>query len=101
MSGLEKLSRREFLQKSVAGTAAAGLAITSTSHVTAQTVPDAAEPEVTNEVDVLVVGGGPAGIGATIGAARTGADTLVLERFQCLGGMLSGAVTGIDDGGPN
>ena len=40
--------RREFMQKSVIGTAAAGLAVTSTSHVTAQTVPDAAEPEVTN-----------------------------------------------------
>jgi len=44
--------RREFLQQSVVGTAAAGLAITSTSHVTAQTIADAAEPEVTNEVDV-------------------------------------------------
>lgn len=79
--------RREFLQQSVVGTAAAGLAITSTSHVTAQTVPDAAEPEVTNEVDVLVVGGGTAGHVAAIQAGRAGAKAMVMERASCLGGM--------------
>ena len=78
--------RREFLQQSVVGTAAAGLAITSTSHVTAQTVPDAAEPEVTNEVDVLVVGGGTAGHVAAIQAGRAGAKTLIVERNSQLGG---------------
>ncbi len=78
--------RREFLQQSVVGTAAAGLAITSTSHVTAQTVPDAAEPEVTNEVDVLVVGGGSAGHVAAIQAGRAGAKTLIVERNSQLGG---------------
>ena len=79
--------RRRFLQQSVVGTAAAGLAITSTSHVTAQTVPDAAEPEVTNEVDVLVVGGGTAGHVAAIQAGRAGAKAMVMERASCLGGM--------------
>ncbi|MGZ0173220.1 MAG: FAD-dependent oxidoreductase [Planctomycetales bacterium] len=78
--------RREFLQQSVVGTAAAGLAITSTSHVTAQTVPDAAEPEVTNDVDVLVVGGGTAGHVAAIQAGRAGAKTLIVERNSQLGG---------------
>jgi hypothetical protein len=38
-------------------------------------------------VDVLVVGGGPAGIGAAISAARNGADVLLAERQFCLGGM--------------
>ena len=77
--------RRKFLQHSV-GTAAAGLAITSTSHVTAQTVPDAVEPEVTNEVDVLVVGAGSAGHVAAIQAGRAGAKTLIVERGSQLGG---------------
>ena len=37
--------------------------------------------------DVLVVGGGPAGIGAAIAAARTGAQTLLLERHGFFGGI--------------
>ncbi len=86
-SSNQNTGRREFLQQSVVGAAAAGLAITSTSHVTAQTVPDAAEPEVTNEVDVLVVGGGTAGHVAAIQAGRAGAKTMVMERASCLGGM--------------
>ena len=46
----------------------------------AQTVQDATQPEVTNEVDVLVVGGGTAGHVAAIQAGRAGAKTLIVER---------------------
>jgi len=42
---------------------------------------------VRDEVDVLVCGGGPAGIGAALAAAREGARTLLVERFGMLGGM--------------
>ena len=42
---------------------------------------------VVEEVDVLVVGGGPAGIGAALAAGREGAKTLVIERHGLLGGM--------------
>ena len=38
------------------------------------------------DVDVLVVGGGPAGIGAALGAARRGADTLLIEKHAFFGG---------------
>lgn len=44
-------------------------------------VPVVAEPEV------LVCGGGPAGVGAALAAARQGADTMVIENELCLGGM--------------
>lgn len=38
-------------------------------------------------VDVLVCGGGPAGIGAAVMAARGGAKVLLAERYGRLGGM--------------
>ncbi len=41
----------------------------------------------TYDVDVLVVGGGPAGVGAAFSAARNGMKTLVIEQFNCLGGV--------------
>ena len=39
------------------------------------------------EVDVLVCGGGPAGIGAAIRAARLGVSVMVVESQGCLGGI--------------
>jgi len=36
--------------------------------------------------DVVVVGGGPAGIGAAVGAAHAGANVLLAERYGFLGG---------------
>lgn len=54
-------------------------------------VASVAEPAATtlvyDEVDVLVVGGGPAGVGAATAAARTGMRTLLVERYGCLGGI--------------
>src|SRR5690606_23962718 len=38
-------------------------------------------------VDVLVVGGGPSGVPAAVGAARQGAKTLIIERLGSFGGM--------------
>ncbi len=43
--------------------------------------------QVLSEVDVLVVGGGPAGVCAAVGAAQTGAKTFLVERHGFLGGM--------------
>lgn len=37
--------------------------------------------------DVVVIGGGPAGVGAAVRAARNGAKTIIIERFGSLGGI--------------
>lgn len=42
---------------------------------------------VVRDVDVLIAGGGPAGIGAALGAARAGAKSLLVERNGFLGGV--------------
>jgi hypothetical protein len=48
---------------------------------------DGADLPVAYDVDVLVVGGGPAGVGAGFAAAREGKRVLIVEQFNCLGGV--------------
>jgi hypothetical protein len=45
------------------------------------------ETPVLGEYDVVVLGGGPAGIAAAVAAARAGRSTLLIERYGFLGGM--------------
>ena len=45
--------------------------------------------EQEEQYDVLVVGGGPAGICAAVSAARQKADTLLVERLGVVGGMMT------------
>lgn len=82
MSNSEQTDRRQFIQKSILG----GMAISSTSEVFAQSEEGAKESDLTQEVDVLVVGGGTAGNIAAIQAGRAGAKTLIIERGAQLGG---------------
>ena len=42
--------------------------------------------------DLVVVGGGPAGIGAAVSAARAGLSVVLLERYPYLGGLASGGM---------
>ncbi|MDF1823451.1 MAG: FAD-dependent oxidoreductase [Verrucomicrobiales bacterium] len=48
---------------------------------------DRREIPLTGDYDVIVAGGGPAGFAAALGAARSGARTLLLELHGCIGGV--------------
>ncbi|MCK4725569.1 MAG: FAD-dependent oxidoreductase, partial [Anaerolineales bacterium] len=41
------------------------------------------------ETDVLVVGSGPAGLAAALGAAREDVPTMIVERYGCFGGVIT------------
>ena len=52
----------------------------------------AREIPVFAETDVLVVGGGPAGTAAAVAAGRMGADVILVERYNHLGGLSTGGL---------
>lgn len=47
------------------------------------------EVNVKGEYDVVVVGGGMAGVGAAISSARNGMKTLLIEQYGALGGLVT------------
>jgi anaerobic glycerol-3-phosphate dehydrogenase len=52
----------------------------------------AREIPVFAETDVLVVGGGPAGTAAAVAARRVGAEVMLVERYNHLGGLSTGGL---------
>src|SRR4030042_552970 len=102
------LTRREFV-KNTAIKGAAGLAIgaggmalpasagsNESPRISGKTIREPArETRVCRTADVVVVGGGPGGIGAAVAAARSGADTVLIERYEHLGGMGTGGLVTI------
>lgn len=89
MNDSPKSSRRNFFQHTLLGSAGLGLGIASTSEVRAAAVPEAGEPEISQDFDVVVVGGGTAGTIAAIQAGRAGARVLLVERGAQLGGTMT------------
>ncbi len=52
----------------------------------------ARELPVIHSTDVLVVGGGPAGVCAAIAARRAGAEVMLVERYGHFGGLWTGGL---------
>lgn len=93
--------RRDFLRVSAAGGTGLGIAC-AVGRVWGQPAPTgpaakgiggrtvvepAREIPVSADVDVLVVGGGIAGVAAAVAAARNGASTCLIEKEYALGGL--------------
>jgi hypothetical protein len=52
----------------------------------------AREIAVARDADVVVIGGGPAGLAAAVASARSGARTVLVERFGYLGGTATASL---------
>lgn len=82
------LSRRGFLPAGMVAAGTVALTGKSANVVGQPPAPRAASRyPVLDTFDVLVAGGGPAGIGAALGAARAGARTLLVENHSFFGGV--------------
>ena len=53
---------------------------------------DQLDVPVVRRSQVVVVGGGPAGVSAAVAAARSGVDVTLVERYSALGGLASGGM---------
>lgn len=78
------MKRREFLKSS--GAAIAGGMLLGTAPAVTS-CGDNNKVKDLGSTDVIVVGGGPAGVCAAIAAARNGARVIIAEQGNCLGGM--------------
>lgn len=78
------INRRSFIGRS----AAAGLGLApGLSALSPACAAAALGTTMSLNADVVVCGGGPSGMAAAVMAARTGADTLLVERYGRMGGM--------------
>ena len=94
----EPLSRRRFIANAAAATGILGsarsLACEQASGADTIAAPQRKVP-IVRKVDVLVCGGGPAGVAAACSAARHGAKTMLIERWPFVGGMGTAALVNI------
>lgn len=94
------MKRRHFISSLAAGTALLSgcggrqkQAESTAADPNATTVREAARDiPVLGRTDVLVIGGGPAGVAAAVAAGRAGADVILVERYNHLGGLWTGGL---------
>jgi len=86
------IGRRKFISGAIGGALAATGALTdvgmarSADRSNQSLYKEAIETPIVARYNVVVAGGGPSGVVAAVAAARSGADTLLIERYPFLGG---------------
>jgi hypothetical protein len=83
------IDRRQFFDAAIATGLAAALSGTTAEageESAPQTYQETLHTPVVGRHQVIVAGGGPSGVIAALAAARSGADTLLIERYPFLGG---------------
>jgi hypothetical protein len=93
------MKRRQFLQTGLFSSLTTAISAqicaneeSDSANTTSKVREEAREIPIGGYYDVIVCGGGPAGIGAALAAARSGAKTLLLESNGCLGGIWTAGI---------
>ena len=85
-------NRRNFLTTGIA--LSSGVALSAIDMACRKVIPAENDKKQRKSIktNVLVVGGGPAGIGAAVGAAKRGVETLLIEDYGFFGGIASQSI---------
>jgi hypothetical protein len=88
------VSRRTFFATALAGSAAGQIPLHAAGTKPGQFNEPARDIPLAEDADVIVCGGGPAGVTAAITAARAGAKVRLFEWRGCLGGVWTAGLLG-------
>ncbi len=88
------VSRRTFFATALAGGAASQIPLHADGIKSGQFNEPARDIPLAEDADVIVCGGGPAGVSAAITAARAGAKVRLFEWRGCLGGVWTAGLLG-------
>jgi hypothetical protein len=92
VAGAAELPRESGFQGSVVDANATQSTASCPTLVNGRIIQPQRELPVLHQTDVLVIGGGTAGVTAALAAKRTGADVTLVERYGHLGGLWTGGL---------
>ena len=83
-----RIGRRQFIGAALGGAVAAGglLSAVKADEAATGVYREEIQTPIVGHYQVIIAGGGPGGFIAALAAARSGADTLLIERYPFLGG---------------
>jgi hypothetical protein len=90
LSGIQGIGRRDFIAGMISIAAGSALSpqrcASAARQPSSNTYREVLETPIVGRYQVIVAGGGPSGLIAALASARSGANTLLIERYGFLGG---------------